>query len=137
MGQRTATAEMALFDVPVYPCGPGAKAGGTSAEAGLQIAARARVLRRKVYETIRILSPDGLTADETAQLLKESVLSVRPRVSELKALGLIVATGERRRNASGMSANVWRAAAVPEPRTERTEDGKDLGNDAGMEAVAG
>ena len=32
----------------------------------------------------------------------------RPRVAELKAMGKITATGERRRNESGMSASVWR-----------------------------
>ena len=45
-----------------------------------------------------------------AKLLQRSPLSVRPRLSELKAMAKIVATGERRRNESGMTATVWRAA---------------------------
>ena len=54
-------------------------------------------------------NPGGLTADEIAADLGESVLSIRPRVSELHRLGMIEKTKVRRRNASGMSASVWRA----------------------------
>jgi predicted ArsR family transcriptional regulator len=54
--------------------------------------------------------PKGRTADELAKLLRRSPLSVRPRLSELKALGKVAATGERRRNESGMTATVWRAS---------------------------
>ena len=52
--------------------------------------------------------PGGATADEVAKDLNLSVLSVRPRVSELKRLGEIKQTGGRRKNDSGMTATVWR-----------------------------
>jgi DNA-binding Lrp family transcriptional regulator len=51
--------------------------------------------------------PDGATADEIAKDLNLSVLSVRPRVSELKRTGKIKLTGARRKNESGMTATVW------------------------------
>jgi predicted ArsR family transcriptional regulator len=54
------------------------------------------------------LHAHGATADEIATELGESVLSVRPRVSELRALGEIEETGERRVNESGRRAIVWR-----------------------------
>jgi hypothetical protein len=54
-----------------------------------------------------LLGAGPLTADEAAAKLGESVLSIRPRISELRARGLIAPTGERRRNASGMRAMVW------------------------------
>jgi len=38
------------------------------------------------------------------------VPAVQPRFSELRALGSIVDTGERRQNDSGRNAIVWRAA---------------------------
>mgnify|MGYP000322982922 CR=1 FL=1 len=52
----------------------------------------------------------GLTADECAAVLGESVLSIRPRFSELLGAGLIRETGQRRRNASGKMADVLVAA---------------------------
>ena len=54
----------------------------------------------------------AMTADEVAELLGESVLSVRPRVSELKAQGRVEATTKRRCNVSGKTAVVWRAVDV-------------------------
>lgn len=57
-------------------------------------------------------APCGLTADEIAARLAESVLAVRPRVSELFHAGLIEKTGERRPNASGLNAHVWKKAAA-------------------------
>jgi len=36
-------------------------------------------------------------------------LSIRPRLTELLALGKIADTGETRTNASGKKATVWRA----------------------------
>jgi hypothetical protein len=52
----------------------------------------------------------GATADEIAQALSASVLSIRPRVSELNRSGEIVQTGARRKNESGLSATVWKIA---------------------------
>lgn len=57
-----------------------------------------------------LLEWEQLTTDECASLLEESVLSIRPRFSELRALGQITDTGDRRLNDSGRRAIVWRAA---------------------------
>lgn len=48
------------------------------------------------------------TADEVATALGDlSVLAVRPRLSELRKLGKIVPTKDRRANVSGRMARVW------------------------------
>jgi len=60
-------------------------------------------------------TPAGLTADEIAARLGESVLAVRPRISELFHAGVIEKTGDRRPNASGLSAHVWKKAAAGAP----------------------
>jgi hypothetical protein len=57
----------------------------------------------------------GATADEVVKDLNLSVLSVRPRVSELKRLGEIKPTGGRRKNESGMTATVWQIAPQASP----------------------
>jgi hypothetical protein len=92
-----------------YPGVPGYKAAGTSQEAAGRVAGDASRLRAAVLDELRRW-PTGRTADEIARLMNRSPLSVRPRLSELRAAGKVVATDERRRNESGMTATVWRAA---------------------------
>jgi hypothetical protein len=64
-----------------------------------------------------------LTADEIARHMRESVLAIRPRCSELVKSGVLIKLKDRRRNASGMTAHVLRhkdsetAVALPEPAT--------------------
>ncbi|MBL7040267.1 MAG: hypothetical protein ISR77_16640 [Pirellulaceae bacterium] len=52
-------------------------------------------------------APEGLTPDEIAAVLDESVLSIRPRVTQLDQMGQIERTDRRRRNASGSKAAVY------------------------------
>ena len=91
-----------------YPNAPGAKARDTSREAAVSVAARAATLRACALAAIADYGP--LTADQVAELLRESVLAVRPRLSELAARGLVVDSGIRRPNASGRSAIAWSTA---------------------------
>lgn len=96
-----------------YPVHPGTKSDDDTTHAAAEdIASRASTLRGKVY---RLLLIDDLTADECAKRLDESVLTIRPRLSELRALNLITDTYERRMNASGKFAIVW--AAVPRSKS--------------------
>lgn len=69
-------------------------------------------------ECLSLLRTRDLTADECAGLLRESILSVRPRISELHADGLIFRTTLRRPNRSGHSAAVWTTRAGHETRME-------------------
>lgn len=93
----------------VYPDAPGFKVAGPSKLAAEKVASTSTKLRAAVLEEFK-QHPAGLTADEIATALNLSVLSVRPRVSELNRLGTIEQTGSRRRNDSGMTATVWRIA---------------------------
>lgn len=99
-------AEAAYGDQP-YPETPGHKARETSKNAARYVKASASALRDQV---LAVLEHECLTADEVAGRLELSILTVRPRVSELAALAKIVPTEHRRRNASGRSAIVWRKA---------------------------
>lgn len=83
-----------------YPDAPGFKALGPSEEAADKVAGRAAVLRAQVLAHFRTCYPQGRTADEVATELNLSVLSVRPRVSELHRNGFIEDTGTRRRTAA-------------------------------------
>ena len=91
----------------IYPDAPGFKVAGPSQLAAEKITPKSEKLRTFVLEEFE-RHPGGLTADEIATALNLSVLSVRPRVSELRRLGMIEQTGSRRTNESGMTATVWR-----------------------------
>ena len=95
-----------VFFMTTYPTSPGFKTTTTetSALAAVRINGRAALLRDRV---LNVLHDKIHTADEVAEILGESILSVRPRLSELNALGLIEPTVFRRKNISGHSAVVW------------------------------
>jgi hypothetical protein len=103
-----------MTNSPRYPDGPGFKVSGPSEQAALAIADVARTLREQVRFTIAG-SAHGLTADEVATKINRSILSVRPRVSELHRQGEIRQTGARGKNDSGMSASVWVIAQTVRP----------------------
>jgi hypothetical protein len=94
----------------IYPDAPGFKVPGPSEQAAEAMGSIANKMRAAVLAQFAQY-PAGATADEVAKDLNLSVLSVRPRVSELKRTGKIEQTGARRKNESGMTATVWRIAS--------------------------
>jgi predicted ArsR family transcriptional regulator len=93
----------------IYPDAPGFKTAGPSEDAAKAISGKAARMRAMVLAKIA-QRPAGATADEIAHELGLSILSVRPRVSELNRSGEIRQTGSRRKNESGMTATVWQIA---------------------------
>lgn len=93
----------------IYPDAPGFKVSGPSEQAAEAMSGTANKMRAAVLAQIAQYQ-HGATADEIAKDLNLSVLSVRPRVSELNRNGEIEQTGARRKNESGMTATVWRIA---------------------------
>jgi len=87
-----------------YPGNAGYKERTTSKEAAEQMDTRVALLRTRCCH---LLMYGDYTADELAHLMGESILSIRPRISELKAKQLVFDTGVRRKNQSGKSAIVW------------------------------
>ena len=65
---------------------------------------RAGTVAAKVYEAYLFFG--AMTADECAAAIGLGVLTVRPRCTELRAQGLLVASGERRPNRGGRTAAV-------------------------------
>ena len=91
-----------------YPDSPGHKEPSTSRDAARAFAGSAPLLRERVFAAVRSAGARGFTPDEAAAAIGETVLAVRPRMTELKLGGRIVETGERRANASGLTAKAWR-----------------------------
>jgi DNA-binding transcriptional ArsR family regulator len=92
---------------PGYPTEENWKAQSTSRDAARAAKSTAATIRQQILDALA-KRPDGRTPDELALILGLSILAVRPRVSELNKLELIVKTGERRANESGLMANCWR-----------------------------
>lgn len=96
------------FEKPKYPHSPGYKnkqSDGPSAQAAREVAATAPTLRELCLQQFAIMP---MTADEVAERLDRSILSIRPRIAELSKLQQIEDTGKRRQNSSGKQATVWR-----------------------------
>jgi DNA-binding MarR family transcriptional regulator len=90
-----------------YPNCPGAKGtDGTSQEAAQAISGNVKALRYLALRTLHLLGE--ATVLETVSSAGVSRESLQPRFSELRAMGLVEATGARRRNPSGKSAAVLR-----------------------------
>jgi predicted ArsR family transcriptional regulator len=92
------------FDLFSYPTVAGHRGTDTSRAAAESIPAS--LLRGKVLTEFQ--RRGAMTADECADAMRSSVLSIRPRVTELHKFGKLMDTGTRRKNASGRSAIVWK-----------------------------
>jgi predicted ArsR family transcriptional regulator len=94
-----------MADLFTYPHQPGAQARDTSQAAADHIAPTAPQLRARALAVVE--RSNGLTADEVAGRLGLSILSIRPRLTELAHMGKVRDSGRRRQNASGRNAIVW------------------------------
>ena len=90
-----------------YPYEPGSKGSdGTSQAAAKAVARHASTLRRCALVTLNQLGEANVL--EIVAAAKVSREALQPRLSELRRLGFIEATGDRRRNPSGKWAAVLR-----------------------------
>jgi len=96
-----------------YPFTPALGKTDTSAEAAASIEAVTARLQRAVLLAIRERGALGLTSHELAVRLGLERASVQPRTSELREMGLIRDSGQRRRNPNGKRAIAWVAKEVP------------------------
>jgi len=103
--------EAPLLDWQPYNGTPGHRGVSTSIAAAEAVKPRAAILRNKCFAYVRRWGMTGSTADECAAYLRESVLSIRPRFTELLRANLIEDTGTRRKNDSGRNAIVWKVKA--------------------------
>ena len=90
-----------------YPDNPGYKGQMTSKDAAKK---KKETKKHDQLQVLRALSAsvNGLTADEVAGIYGEVFLKYHPRFSELRKLGVIEDTGDRRPSALGNNQIVWR-----------------------------
>ncbi len=80
---------------------------GTSDAAARRIEDFVPTLQQRVHNFIRDRGPHGATDDEGESALGIKPQTYTPRRGQLVKLGLIVASGERRKTESGCPAAVW------------------------------
>lgn len=90
-----------------YPERPGAQARETSRAAAAAIAPSAKTLRARVLDEIK--KAPG-TPEQLAHRMREPLMNIRPRCSELAAKGLILDSQARGQAMGGRKAIIWRAA---------------------------
>lgn len=98
--------QMSFFDVPPRQPDPPHCGTETSRAAAKAIKPTAGTLRAQVHQFIKSRGDMGATRNEIEVSLSMSGNTVRPRVRELIAAGLIVDTEETRTTPSGRSASV-------------------------------
>lgn len=92
-----------------YLASPGVKEqslNSASQKGAEKIAPSVKTIRAAILRCLHEHGP--LAADEAADLLHLDILSVRPRFSEARAAGQIVATDERRPSSRNTPQTVWR-----------------------------
>lgn len=105
-----------LFDwtqPAAYPDCPGWKEPTTSRDAAERVASEAKTLRDNALKVLRAAWPAGLTAHEVAARMGRSIMSIAPRLSELRKVDEVMPARRedgkplRRPNESGCTATVW------------------------------
>ena len=94
-----------------YPYKAGHREVRTSISAANDTNKKLRRLHKQVLiELAR--NPNGLTGSELSNLTKVSILTIRPRTTELKAQGLILDSEETKKNENGKSEIVYKLRSM-------------------------
>lgn len=98
------TQTLLVFE-PRYPHEAGYRASAPETSRAAAMRVQPGTLRAMVMGALNECGP--MTADECADVIGQSILSTRPRLTELLRMGMIRDTGMRRENRSGRMAAVW------------------------------
>ena len=109
--QEAITIIQRLKVINQYPHKAGHRGVRTSISAANDTNKKLRRLHKQVLiELAR--NPNGLTGSELSNLTKVSILTIRPRTTELKAQGLIVDSEETKKNENGKSEIVYKLRSM-------------------------
>lgn len=97
----------------VYPSAAGHKGGGASKLAAEKITLKLNDLHQLVIKALRFF-PDGATADELSSFVERHRDSVKPRLSELKAYGLVEKMGKMGETTHGQPCHKWKLISKKE-----------------------
>ena len=99
------------FDFDRYPHKAGHRGVRTSKQSADEINPQLSRLKKMIIIELEKVFPEGLTGSELAKRTKRNLLTIRPRTTELKLLGLITDTEKTRKNDGGKSEIVYKLRA--------------------------
>lgn len=98
--------------IPVYPKIAGHRRTKTSKQAARRVQSRTERAREQIMS---LLDAHGaLTADECAELLGYRILFMRPRMSELKKMGMVIESGIVRLSSEGANSAAFKGVTDDE-----------------------
>lgn len=98
-----------------YPHTAGHRGLGGSVEAAAVITPKLPRLQGAVLDVLEQAGERGATGDEIAAALGWDKYRVRPRTAELRKLGRIMDSHQRRRSEAGIASIVWTLARYSKP----------------------
>ena len=107
-----------------YPLSPGYQPEETSLAAAIEVEDKAPILRLLILDALEHIGIP-LSADEVALYLNKSVLSIRPRFSELRDMGQIIKADTNGRSIHHKRAIIWQLYSGLKPVVE-ISTGKDV-----------
>ena len=99
------------FDFDKYPYKAGHRGVRTSKKSADDINPKLKRLHLVILLELEKVFPDGLTGSELAKRTDRNLLTIRPRTTELKLLGLIIDTETTRKNDGGKPEIVYKLRA--------------------------
>ena len=99
------------FDFDRYPHKAGHRGVRTSKQSADDINPQLSRLKKMILIELDNVFPDGLTGSELAKRTDRNLLTIRPRTTELKLLGLITDTETTRKNDGGKPEIVYKLRA--------------------------
>lgn len=100
------------FDFDKYPYKAGHRKVKTSIKSANDINKKLKRLQKVVLLELEKVYPEGLTGSEIANRTGYSILSIRPRTTELKLQGLIIDTEKTRKNEGGKSEIIYQLRSL-------------------------
>jgi hypothetical protein len=94
-------------DLDKYPHVAGHRGVETSIEAAEEVTQHIGRMQKMAFEAIQQRGADGLTGDEVATQNGLDPVQMRARISELRRMGRVFDSGQRRRLLSGKRGIVW------------------------------
>lgn len=100
------------FNFDKYPNVAGHRGVRTSIQSAEEINPHISRIKKMIAIELESVFPDGLTGTELALRLKKNILTIRPRTTEMKLLGIIMDTEKTKKNDAGKPEIIYKLRAL-------------------------
>jgi len=96
------------FNFDKYPNVAGHRGVRTSIQSAEEINPHISRIKKMIAIELESVFPNGLTGTELALRLKKNILTIRPRTTEMKLLGIIMDTEKTKKNDAGKPEIIYK-----------------------------